>query len=348
MLREMLNYSGISTKIKSMESHLIGKNDIENLASMQNTTDFVAFLKQHPSYSLLFAREDEATLHRGRIEGVFTNSKYNEYAKLYRFSSLQQRSFLEIYFIRFEIDVIKTCLRMIFDERDIVYDLSMFETFFNTHSKIDIVALSQSNTIEEFIHHLENTRYHHVFRSIQGDKLTLFEYETNLDIYYFSYYWKYKEKTLKGKELKLITNQVGTEIDLHNILSLYRAKTYFHIESANLYAYVIPINYKLKKQELAKLIDAPGREEFLEIFRQTYYYKKYSRFEGKHLEDMFQAILKHTYVNNVRKNPYSVAVITMYLYRKEREINTLTTALECIRYHLESAESLKYLENGGV
>ena len=42
---------------------------------------------------------------------------------------------------------------------------------------------------------------------------------------------------------------------------------------ADIYALLIPMNYKLKKEEITALVEASTREEAQQIFRKTYYAK---------------------------------------------------------------------------
>lgn len=344
---QMLAYSGITTKIKSMEGRFLKKKDGLTLASMQNTTEFIVFLKQHESYSTLFAHLDENTLHRSQIEAILTNSKYNEYAKLYRFSTVEQRRFLDIYFKRFEIDMIKTCLRMVFAKRAMDYNLWVFQEFFSTHSHINLTALSQCSNINELLSALKGTSYYSLLNNMNGDNLTLFDYENTLDTNYYTYYWKIKDKTLTGDNLLLITNEIGTEIDLYNLLSLFRIKTYFKISNFDYYRYLVPLNYKLKRDEIQKMIDSTTRDEFFELFKTTYYYRRYHKLYKDNLEMFCKKVTALMHISNKRKYPYSIASITNFLYKKEEEIRKLTTTLECIRYQIDVSQSLQYLQTGG-
>ena len=48
--------------------------------------------------------------------------------------------------------------------------------------------------------HLKNTPFYHPLDAIRHtEEPSLFDYEGSLDVYYFSYIWKQKDKLLKGK-----------------------------------------------------------------------------------------------------------------------------------------------------
>lgn len=347
MKNNLFKYSGISTKIKAMESRLITKESLVNLASMQTTSDFVSFLKKHPSYRPLFSHFDERELHRGKIEAILINSSYTDYAKIYRFSNTEQRSFLNIYFIRFEIDIIKACLRNLFDNEPSPYDLSVFKSFFQTHSELQLELLIQSKTLTEFITSLNNTEYFHLLDDVSKSHDDIFHLENALDVYYYKRYWQFTNKYLNKNEQQIIQNIIGKEIDLINLTWIYRMKKYFNSDSTNIYSFIIPISYKLKKSELTKLIEAPTINEFLDLFSKTYY-KSYSDLFNKDMTVALHNIMSKIYKSTVTRSPLSIACIVSYLFYKDEEIDKLTTTLECIRYQLSATETLEYLQTGGV
>ena len=41
--------------------------------------------------------------------------------------------------------------------------------------------------------------------------------------------------------------------------------------------------------------------------------------------------------------PYSIATINTYLFLKEEELKRLTTVMECVRYQISPAETMRYV-----
>ena len=103
---------------------------------------------------------------------------YRDFSKLYRFANVEQRKFLALYFKRYEVSVIKECLNTVFDHRDVVLNLSIFDEFFNKHSQLDINLLASSRTIEELIANLKGTEYYAPLSQLADiERPTLFDYE---------------------------------------------------------------------------------------------------------------------------------------------------------------------------
>ena len=114
---------------------------------------------------------------------------------------------------------------------------------------------------------------------------------------------------------------------------------------SDIYALLIPMNYKLKKEEITALVEASTREEAQQIFRKTYYGKKYDHLSAHNLEKFYNYMLRTTLEKASRKDPYSVAMLYSYMYHKEHEVNRLTIAIECIRYGVAPDEAMQYIRN---
>lgn len=344
MSTSLLNYSGIITKIKALESDLLKKEDYQKIAYLETTVDFVNYIKANPSYAIVFDNLDEQQLHRAQIEQLLTNAIHVEFSKLYRFASGEQRKSLSFIFFRFEVNVLKLCLKKIFTEED-SYDLLMFAPFFERHSALDVNKLAASKTIEEFISNLQGTNYHSLFQKLyETHHDSLPDYEVQLDIYYFKTIWKMKDRVLKGKNKKVVTSVYGAQIDLLNLLWIYRSKKFFDIETGKILANIIPVNYKLKKQEITKLVEAVSIDEFIKILHTTYYAKLENEIQHDSIETLYYKAFAKIYEMNCRNYRVSIAPAFYFMYKKELELDLLTTALECIRYKLDPTEILTYLQ----
>lgn len=343
-MNRLLDYSGIITKVKAMKSHFISRNDYERIANLESIADFISYLKNHEGYRIIFQDLDEHLLHRGQIEGVFINALYRDFSSIYNFANIEQRNYLELILFRYEVNVLKHCIQLVYNKDSDTYDLSTFHTFFQNHSKINISALAASQNMEEYVNNLKGTEYYTLFNHLLNqDNITSFDYEMQLDIYYFKKMWKLKDKKLKGDNLEVLTHRLGSEIDILNIMWLYRSKRFFNIHTTDSYSYIIPIHYKLRNEQLMKLIEASSIEEFINILNTTYYKKISSTLIDGTMEIYFQKIMMDIADNNAARYSSSMAPVYAYLFKKQIEIKRLTTALECIRYKLEPEDTLKYV-----
>ena len=128
-----------------------------------------------------------------------------------------------------------------------------------------------------------------------------------------------------------------------NMMWIYRARKYYQMTEAAIYALVIPITYKLSDEEIRRMVTSRDEKEMEEALQSTYYGRKFLDLDGEDLEQLYRELLLKIYGEEQRKNPYSMATITAYLYKKEQEIDMLTTVLEGVRYGLPPQETLAYI-----
>lgn len=338
-----LSYSGINTKVKAMGAKLISKSDYDKISNLETIADFIAFLKKHPGYSDLFQKYDERQVHRGEAERVFINGLYLDYTKIYRFASDMQRGDLELIFLRYEINVLKACIRLIHNNEN-AYDLSVFYPFFTKHSQIDVARLSTSRSIDEYVQNLKGTEYYSILLKLSNKSgLSTFDYEMSLDVYYFTKSWKLKNTMLSGNNRKAFTLRMGTEIDLLNIMWIYRSKKMFELNSSQILTYLIPVNYKLSVSQLSRLVASVTMDEFLNLLNGTYYRFFINSLKNGTMEHEYGRIINKLYLLNITKYPASMTTVSYYLFQKDMEIKRLTSALECIRYGLDQKKKQEYM-----
>ena len=64
----VLSYSGISTKIRAMQSRLIDEQQLQEIISLPNVGQVIAYLKKTPEYAQAWSSLDENELHLTPIE----------------------------------------------------------------------------------------------------------------------------------------------------------------------------------------------------------------------------------------------------------------------------------------
>ena len=156
----LLSYSGLSTKIRAMESQLINTEQLQEIVEMTNESQIVSYLKKQPGFARLWADLDENAVKCGIIEQHLQQTIYQNFTKIYRFANAGQKRFLDMYFRRYEMSVLKDCLRNLLDHREITLDLSRFEPFFNRHSKLKLPKLTECTAIPQFVEALSDSVFY--------------------------------------------------------------------------------------------------------------------------------------------------------------------------------------------
>ena len=344
----LLTYSGLTTKVKAMKSRLLKESQYRELASFHSVPQAVDYLDTLPAYRPFLSGNGEKAIHRGKIEELLLQSKYRDFSKLYRFSNLSQRKFLDLYFMHYEIEKLKRCLRGVIGHHPLELDLSLFQDFFTRHSGLDLLSLSTSKDLAEFTENLAGSRYYEMMaRLSRQDHITLFDYEMNLDMLYFKTMWKEAEKHLKRDEREEIAELLGRRLVMLNIQWIYRCIAYYHMSALEIYALLIPIRKHLKPEQTRSLANSGSTDEFLDALRTTYYG---SQGPGRkemepNPEKLTRQVLNRVHKMTEQRDPYSIATVNSYLYFKELEIERIIHIIECIRYGHEPSQILSSIVN---
>lgn len=122
----------------------------------------------------------DGELDRSRIEQLLWLSLYRDYSSLYRFAAVSQRKFLDLYFMHFEVDILKKCLRDAASSRSSDLDLSIFEDFFQKHSHLDLAGLAECSSLDSFVEGLRGSFYYDRSAGSGTGVTALFDYESAL------------------------------------------------------------------------------------------------------------------------------------------------------------------------
>ena len=342
----LLAYSGITTKVRAMESRLLKPEQFRELAEQEDVRSAADYLKEQPAYAEVFDGLDDTKLHRGYIEQILTQSEYRDFTRLYRFSSMKQRKFLDLYFKHYEVEVIKKLLRHMLGGREGQTDLSMFQGFFEKHSELDLETLCRAKNFSEFTEALEGTVYGKLLSQMQEKGQTgLFDCELKLDLFYFQLLWKLRNKLLSKTERKILDDCFGSRLDLLNIQWICRARSFYRLSQAEIYALLIPVHYRLRADKVKLLVEAEDAAKFFAVLRETPYGKQEELQTGQmpDIQLLSNQMLNRIYGRTGHRYPHSPAVLDSYLYRKELEMRKIVTAIEGIRYGLPASEIMGLL-----
>lgn len=333
----LLQYSGLVTKVKAMHKNLLSREELLRITEFETVEELISFLRENGSYAPTYQSHEEIQ-HRAQVEAVIDDSLYSDYGKLYRFAGRSQRQGLSILFLRYEINILKTCLEYAC-QGESEKNLSYLNLFFDRHACFDTGAATRAGSIKELAAALAGTRYEEIMGHIVNDREASYaEYAMRLDIYYYQTVWKQKDGLRDAEMREVISHILGTEIDWQNIMWMYRFKQFYHSRPEDIHTRMIPIRYRLRPGEVKRLLEAESPEAFLAVLGETAYFTEKDSVIRLGDEVTFRNVMDKTYKQVCRKHPMSIAPVFGYLYDKENEIDDLTTILEGIRYRIPARE----------
>ena len=276
MLNKRLTaYSGMTTKVRAMKKNLLSPSQYEDITRLTSVADLISYLQNLPAYAEVLANMDANQAHRGEVEARMTFSTYHDFSKIYHFAGNSQKKYLEFYFMQYEVATLKACMRNIMDSRNDSIPI-LVDKHFKRHSKLNIDNLINSSTMEEFLDNLSGSIYEKPLRKVsQLENPNLFDYEMMLDLYFFNYTWTHKNSFVPKGEQKFFLNIFGAQVDLLNILWIYRMKHYYTISNAQIYSFLIPVNYNLDRSTIKAFVEAENDDVFFGILNSCYYGRVY-------------------------------------------------------------------------
>lgn len=345
MLKEVIKYSALNAKIKAIETNLLKYDDFYTLANQPDVSSFANKLSEIKAYSPIV--KELLTYNLGTrmpIERSLAQSMYQDFGKIYNFlTDMKEKKYMDTIFLKYEINLLKTLIRRIFDKRESQLLLQIYGDFLLKHSSINIQVLTESKTLSEFINNLKGSKFYKVLEKIDIETHTLFEFEQALDLFYYTQTWKAQYKYLSKKNQKIIEKINGADIDLNNIMHIFRYKKFYNVDKSIIYTYLLPINYRIRKIQIDKLLNCTNNLEFKEILNATPYKNVFSNLEDSSMELDYYIYMHKLYTKEERKNPYSIIPTVAYFYRKNIELSNLTTLLEYVRYERDPEDSMKRL-----
>lgn len=332
-MKQLIEYSAINTKIRSMHSKLLNKEDFLMLSECKTVPEVIAKLENFTPYQITFSKSVPDQLHREEVERKLLQNQYDDFSKIYRFSKPVQRQFLELFFMHYEVAMLKKILRHSLSHTKSSFPFQTMKKFYLTHSHLDFEQLLQAENIHGFLAGLQGSYYEQGMTTSVKQQATIFEFENELDQLYFRRLWTKKEKLYPKSDVAIFTTLIGTKIDLLNLLWIYRSRKYYHLNARQIDTMMIPIFYRLNKQTLDILMESETTQDFERLFATTFYGKRY--FEQNtsfHPSKLFALEMQHIYELMKKKYPNSIAVVSSYLYEKEQEIENLISLIESVRY----------------
>jgi len=150
-------------------------------------------------------------------------------------------------------------------------------------------------------------------------------------IAYYMAQWKGLSQMNKPNHTAL-KGIVGAEIDLTNILWIYRLKHYHRVTGSGTYGYLIPIRYKLSHAKTQRMAEAGNLKALFDEVSDSPYGMDYIRMltnEGRvSPEQALVNIIDAKYQSAARRHPNTLAPTLAYLHRKKLEVNGLIAAMQ--------------------
>ncbi len=316
----------LNAKISKMYSDFLVYEDFEQIAERDNVRDCLSYLKEKKFPSI----DSFSDIYE--IEEFLEDYRRSQIIKLRGFLPLKYADFLKAYLERINVEKITKILRA----------LRM-----NREPKVDKLVISGKNinfndeTFESFIDNLRDTHYYDYLKNYKSskDEDALFSIEMNLDKFYYRNLTE-SIKSLSKEDVDEFKNIFGVNIDLLNIIWIYRAKKYYNIAPEEIFNFTIfGGNYNSEKLLQLSYLDEAEFEEEIKNSKYAVLFEAGRVIRtGRTAKKTMYGIAK----KNFRRTD-GIGKFMSFLVLLDFEIANIERILEGTRFGLSKEEKLKYM-----
>ena len=334
----------LKTKLKFMKSKLFKHQNYVLLSQSKDIKEITDRLKKNASYNKFINELDEKNLHRSDIERKLFLSLRSDFKKIYRFVfDFGVKKYLDVFFLKYEVYILKLVLCMIYDKKEPKYNLSELDYIIDSKLKIDVNKLRNSENVEQFIFSLRGTEFFEFMNKCYQETKSLFELEMKLDLYYYLRLDKAIDKYLNGNDKSILKKINGIEVDLANISMIYRIKKYYKVANEKIFGYLIPSGYKLKRDDIMRFLATNNLSDMENMICNSFYGRWFKKESFNNIEKVICNCLSEIYHRIYLNSNTSIFGVIYYFYLKKLEINNITSLIEGVRYKLVPDKIMDYV-----
>jgi len=324
-------YPALNSKMKCMYANNLSQEELEEMQRQSNIKEAINFIKlKFPSLENI-----NENMHRKELEQEINNLFIYEILKLVRYLTKTEKEILMQFLSKYEINCVKNVFRNVTTNRDSKVYLKNIDNWTTKIFK-NINGINQITEETEFLELIKSEDYYKVFSEYEEviENVPLDEIEVKLDKYYFEKIYKLAKKV--NRNLLFL---IGTEIDLLNVIWIYRAKKYFGYSPEETKEILIPINYKISKKlqkELLNCIDFNEIKTVLEntVYKNVFLYENEIEYEkNKYLYNINRKIF--------RTKLFDISTVFAIINLTDVEIKNMINIIEGIRYKIDRNEIQK-------
>ncbi len=344
-MRGINRYGAAAAKIRGMRSHLLTTEDYVRLANCGSIKEMTAVLKTYPSYAQILADIDVENMRREHMERLVFGSALRDFEKISHFLDRDAKALMRALPVEYELRLINNIIREIFNKRAEPTDFSIYRVMYEHSPDFDFDKVIKADSIDALIAALEGSAYREPIYRTRHDMpdAVLFDYETAINRFYFTNLWALINGLDHKVEKKAALLVYGSEIDLLNIMWIYRAKAFYDLSSQQICSFLIPVQYKLTRAQTAAMLQAQSAEDVLKIAMQTPYSKRLDMSDPATLEKTYRSYIVRLGAAERRNHPYSFIVIAAYAFDKKVEAEAIIRIAESVRYGYDPKRILNAL-----
>lgn len=326
----------ILAKAHAMYAGRLTESNYNDLLNCKSVGDIATYLKNRTVYADVLQDAMAESLHREQLESILHKRLFNQYASLCRYELSIGSELYRGFIIRAEVEEILKFLRFLCNHHPEDYIFSL-PPFLTDHTQVNLFALAEVKEFDDILRVLNGTDYFQtiepfVKQSKETGVIDYFSIEAEMKKLEFRLMCDIVTETFSGKYKKEVIQYFEREIDIKNIINIYRLKRTVRASREDIQNTLVFGHSVLSHQEFEVLAGAATEEEFLARLKSTQIGQSLQEKSYDCLEEGLQKVRFDIEKRSFRfaTNPY--IVMFAYVFLAENEVQNITHIIEGIRY----------------
>lgn len=326
-----VKYPALNAKMKCMYSNNLSREEFEELLRQSNLKEAISFIKS----KFPFLENLNEKMHRKELEQELNNLFIYDILKIFKYLNKNEIEILMQFLSKYELNCVKNVFRNVTTNRDSREYLKNIDNWTTKMFK-NIDGINEITEETAFLELIKSEDYYKVFEEYEEiiENAPLEEIEVKLDKFYFEKIYKLAKKYNKN-----LLYLIGTEIDLLNVIWIYRSKKYFKYSENEIKEILIPINYKLSKKNIDDLINSEDFIDMKAVLNETKYRKVFS--DENRIEYDKNKYLYDINIKLFKTKLFDICTVFCNINLLDIEIKNIINIVEGIRYKLDKSEIQK-------
>lgn len=326
-----VKYPALNAKMKCMYSNNLSREEFEELLRQSNLKEAISFIKS----KFPFLENLNEKMHRKELEQELNNLFIYDILKIFKYLNKNEIEILMQFLSKYELNCVKNVFRNVITNRDSREYLKNIDNWTQKMFQ-NIDGINEITEETAFLELIKSEDYYKVFEEYEEiiENAPLEEIEVKLDKFYFEKIYKLAKKYNKN-----LLYLIGTEIDLLNVIWIYRSKKYFKYSENEIKEILIPINYKLSKKNIDDLINSEDFIDMKAVLNETKYRKVFS--DENRIEYDKNKYLYDINIKLFKTKLFDICTVFCNINLLDIEIKNIINIVEGIRYKLDKSEIQK-------
>ncbi|MCL2084854.1 MAG: V-type ATPase subunit [Oscillospiraceae bacterium] len=332
----------VAAKVRAMYGKRLSAEDYQRIAALNGVGEIAGYLRVHTSYA---SAMEAASSDRIAVENAVRGRLLDEYFRILNFIGRDDMAIMRFLIASSEL---REIMRFIWlaeagQSDRYVYDMP---PHFTRYSKINYRLLGMASDYEGLLDALAGTPYHAALKSLAARPNGWPEFskiEVAVRRTYFRWAMTVIDRGYKGERRRALRDAVGFEVDMVNIMTIFRIRRHFPKMEDDMAGYLLPVSYKLKPSVVKRMMAASDEAAMLDVLRGAGYARIFTGELLDEVEGYYYTGMIDFYRRRLRDGrPYVVTPLA-YLFLKQLEIKNIIKLIECVQYGIPPQKAQTYL-----